>query len=281
MFKIGEFSKICQVSMRMLRYYDQVGLFQPAQVDPETGYRYYTADQLPRLNRILAFKDLGLTIEETARMIDTRIDVAEIREMLHLRQGVLQQQIQAEQERLRRVAYRLSQIENEGKQPDYDVVLKRIDPLTILGIREVAPDFDKMGQLLWEAHQAMLEHGLKHAVPGIAVFHDPGYEEDQVDWELGFPVEPDFGAHLPLRDGRALVRRHLPGVELMACTVYTGSYLGLHIGYSTLGAWIQTNGFTITGAGREVFLHIDPSEAQAHITEIQFPVQTRPERRQL
>jgi DNA-binding transcriptional MerR regulator len=62
MFKIGEFSKFSQVTVKTLRYYDQIGLLKPAEVDRFTGYRYYSVDQLPRLNRILALKDLGLSL---------------------------------------------------------------------------------------------------------------------------------------------------------------------------------------------------------------------------
>ena len=65
MFRIGEFSKIAQVSGRLLRYYDKLGLFKPIRIDPETGYRYYSAQQLPALNRILALKELGLTLDRS------------------------------------------------------------------------------------------------------------------------------------------------------------------------------------------------------------------------
>jgi len=63
MFKIGEFSKLSQVTVKTLRYYDEIGLLKPAEVDRFTSYRYYSVDQLPRLNRILALKDLGLSLE--------------------------------------------------------------------------------------------------------------------------------------------------------------------------------------------------------------------------
>jgi DNA-binding transcriptional MerR regulator len=274
MFKIGEFSKITQVSMRMLRYYDQIGIFQPDRVDSASGYRYYSADQIPRLNRILALRDLGLTVEEVSRLITEQVDAAEIRGMLRLKQSQLQQQLREEQDRLMRVQSRLSQIENEGKYPDFDVLLKEFAPQTILGIREIAPDFDEMGDLLLEAHEAIDRSGVKPVLPGMAVFHDPGYEEEQVDWELGFPVDPGNDANrIPLGGGRYLSRRNLPGVNLMACIVYPGSYVGLHVGYSTLGAWIQANNLEIVGPGREIFLRVDRSGAQGHVTEIQFPVQ--------
>ena len=63
MLKIGDFSKLSYVSAKALRHYDDLGLLQPAHIDPATGYRYYTVDQLPRLHRILALKDLGLALE--------------------------------------------------------------------------------------------------------------------------------------------------------------------------------------------------------------------------
>lgn len=70
MFRIGEFSKIAQVSGRLLRYYDEIGLLSPQSIDPETGYRYYSARQLPRLNRILVLKELGLSLEHIAHLLD-------------------------------------------------------------------------------------------------------------------------------------------------------------------------------------------------------------------
>lgn len=59
MFKISDFSRLSLVSAKALRYYDELGLLKPARVDESTGYRYYAASQLPRLNRILALKDPG------------------------------------------------------------------------------------------------------------------------------------------------------------------------------------------------------------------------------
>ncbi len=70
MFKIGEFSKLSQVTVKTLRYYDEIGLLKPAEVDRFTSYRYYSVDQLPRLNRILALKDLGLSLDQVAHLLD-------------------------------------------------------------------------------------------------------------------------------------------------------------------------------------------------------------------
>src|SRR5574341_1636017 len=91
MFRIGEFSKIAQVSGRLLRCYDQVGLFKPGQIDPVTGYRYYSARQLPELNRILALKELGLTLDQISRLLAGRISTDEIRGMLVMKKAEMEQ----------------------------------------------------------------------------------------------------------------------------------------------------------------------------------------------
>jgi DNA-binding transcriptional MerR regulator len=78
MFQIGEFSNIARVSGVLLRHYDQIGLFKPAHVNPENGYRYYTIEQLPALNRILALRDLGLALEQIKRLVHDNVSPAEI-----------------------------------------------------------------------------------------------------------------------------------------------------------------------------------------------------------
>ena len=111
--------------MKTLRYYDELGLLKPVEVDRFTGYRYYSADQLPRLNRILALKDLGLSLEQIARLLNDELTVEQMRGMLRLKQIEAQERVRDEQERLARVEVRLRQIEEEGKMPTYEVVFKK------------------------------------------------------------------------------------------------------------------------------------------------------------
>ncbi len=100
MFKIGDFSKLSQVSVKALRYYDELGLLKPVEVDRFTGYRYYSADQLPRLNRILALKDLGLTLDEIGALLDDELPAAQIRGMLRLKQVEARERVEEERARL-------------------------------------------------------------------------------------------------------------------------------------------------------------------------------------
>src|SRR5258708_32168685 len=101
MFRIGEFSKIAQVSGRLLRYYDEIGLLRPESIDPETGYRYYSARQLPRLNRILVLKELVLSLEQIARLLQHGTSPDEIRGKLAPLKSQIHQSLKEEMSQLR------------------------------------------------------------------------------------------------------------------------------------------------------------------------------------
>src|SRR5207237_9923297 len=104
--------------------------------DDFTGYRFYSLDQLPRLNRILALKDLGFSLEQIGRMLNENLPTEQIRGMLRLKQAELQQRGQEEQARQERVEARLRQIEQEGIMTNYEVILKRVSPQLVAGVRE-------------------------------------------------------------------------------------------------------------------------------------------------
>src|SRR5580693_5482797 len=126
MFTIGDFARHGRVSVRMLRHYDATGLLRPAYVDPGSGYRYYEASQLARLNRIIALKDLGFTLEQVRVMLDEQVSAEQLRGMLRLRHAELQSRIAADTSRLAQVGVRLKIIEMEGVMPAHDIQVKQI-----------------------------------------------------------------------------------------------------------------------------------------------------------
>src|ERR671916_3413027 len=100
MFKIGEFSKLVQVPVPTLRYYDQLGLLKPVEVDRWKGYRYYSASQLPRLHRILALKGLGFSLEQIGEVLAEGLSPEQMRGMLRLRHAQISQQLADARNRL-------------------------------------------------------------------------------------------------------------------------------------------------------------------------------------
>jgi len=131
MFTIGEFSRLGTISVRMLRHYDAIGLLRPASVDAATGYRFYRASQLAELNRIIALKDLGFTLQQVQAILAEQVSAAELRGMLKLRRAEIFDRIEAETTRLARVEARLLSIEDEARVPVDGVVIKHLAPVRV------------------------------------------------------------------------------------------------------------------------------------------------------
>ena len=182
MIRIGDFSKLSRVTVKTLRYYDEMGLLHPVEVDPFTGYRYYEYNQLPRLHRILALRDLGFHLEEIARFLDEGLTSQQIHGMLLLRQAEIRQAMHDEEERLQRVASLLHQIDLEDNMSEYAVVMKAVEPIRIASVRGVVRLPSEQGSL-WEELGATL--GRNHVKPVGACFslyHDK--ETKEFDWDI-------------------------------------------------------------------------------------------------
>jgi effector-binding domain-containing protein len=268
MIRIGDFSKLSHASVKTLRYYDEMGLLKPIKVDRVSGYRYYSVDQLPRLNRILALKDLGFTLEQIAHMLDDRLPAEQIRGMLRLKQAELQQRVEDDRERLARIEARLTQIEQEEAMSKYDVVIKKVEPQRVAALRDVVANYSAQGPLWNELEGFLARHNVRPAAPCLTVYYDTEYKERDVDLEV---CEVVSGA-LPV-DERVRVRE-LPGVETMACTVHHGPFTTLDQAYAALMQWVEANGYRIMGPNREVYLRSSGQQDDPNcVTEIQFPVE--------
>jgi len=263
MLKIGDFSKLSQVSIKALRYYDQMGLLKPGQTDRFTGYRYYTAGQLPRLNHILALKDLGFSLEQIRQVLDQDLAPAELRGMLRLKKAEIEAEVEKERGRLERIEARLRQIEQEKSMSKYDVVLKKIHPLTVVSARDVIPGYGDIGQLIGEVFGFLGKHGVQPAGAPFTIWHDHGYKETQVDAVSGGLAG----------DGKIKVNR-MPEAQ-MACVIHQGTYADFGQAYSALAGWVEANGFRICGPNREIYLSgpESTSDPANYVTEIQFPVE--------
>ncbi len=271
MFRIGDFSKLSQVSVKTLRYYDELGLLKPVEVDRFTSYRYYSADQLPRLNRILALKELGLSLEEIGQLLDDALPAAQLRGMLRLKHAEARERVRDEQARLARVEARLRQIEEEGKMPTYEVVLKAVPPVKVASVRGIVPSYAEQMALWGELEPYLAENGIRPSAPCFAIYHDPEYRERDVDVEVCEPVDAAAGS------GNERVRIYeLPAAATMVTVVHHGPFTGLSQAYTEVMKWIQLNGYRIVGPNREHYIHATEPVRQddpSYVTEIQIPVE--------
>ena len=272
MLKIRDFARLAEVSMTTLRYYDEIGLLKPIQVDPETGYRFYTIDQLPHLHRILAFKELGLGLSQIVEILDEGISPSALQGMLRIKQAQLQQHMQAEQEQLVLLEARLRSLEQGSCLPIYEVVLKAVKPISGISIHLTTTDLASQGH--WsDAIDTLLKHYGITPIDHLLVLHTESEDEHLLgSLELVAPVAwGDASALIPRSEGR-LTRCELPAVPRMASIFHHGHPSLVLPAYQALGAWMETNAYTIIGPRRKISLrrgdHFDHD-----LIEIQFPVE--------
>ena len=274
MFRIGEFSKIAQVSGRLLRYYDEIGLLAPEFTDPETGYRFYSARQLPRLNRILVLKELGLSLEQIAVLLNQNTSTDQIRGMLTLRKAQIEQSVQEEMERLRVVEARLEQIDAHGQVQEPDVILKAVPAQQFLSLREVLPGMDTVRRVVKSiatfVPEVVGQNGLGHLA---IVTHSLMYDSEAFDVEIGYLLTGKAPKSVRLSEERTLTLNELPTIDTMATLVHLGRITESHRSYGPLGTWIEQKKWHISGVGREILLQLPPLDKQDEaVIEIQLPV---------
>jgi DNA-binding transcriptional MerR regulator len=270
MFTIGEFARHGRVSVRMLRHYDAAGLLRPARVDPASGYRFYAAGQLARLNRIIALKDLGFSLDQVRAMLDEQVSAEQLRGMLRLRQAELQSQLATDAARLAQVEARLQIIEREGTMPADDVQVKRIPPVRVAELTATAASLEPASitpviqPLYAELGRRLGRAGVIPAGPAIACYEDaPDGVTVVVHATLPVNADPGGQHEFEIVD--------LPEIEQAATIVHRGPMDSVVATIQALAGWIEDNGYRASGHPREFYLECPDDPAQ-WVTELQEPI---------
>lgn len=279
MFKISDFSRFSRVTIKMLRHYDEIGLLSPAYVDPSTKYRYYSADQLPRLNRIIALKDLGFSLEQIANLLDGDLSGEQLRGMLKLRREEIKQKLTEEETRLARVEARLMQIDLESGSQPYEVLSRTVQSQMVATIREIVGEGERISNLFEEIEAYIAQFEARAISPPLLIYHDTEYRERELDIEVAIPIS----TNVPTT--KRVNVYALEGSATMACIVHIGGYESMGQALNLLLRWIEDNDYEIVGAMREVYLRFGAdnvgyklpdaylTESKAEfVTELQFPV---------
>jgi len=270
LIKIGDFARLCQVSVPTLRHYDDMGLLKPISVDAFTGYRYYSVSQMPRLNRILALKDLGFSLEQIDQVLSGDLSLEQLRGMLKLKQAEVEQHVSDEQSRLQRITTRLRQIELEDSMPNYEVILKTVAPMLIASRTVTIPTNDQVPKYLnpafCEASDYATAQGAKFTGPCFAIWHQAAAVLADEVAEAAYPID----RMLP---GTDVVRVYeLPQAQV-ASAVHHGAFENFVQLHTALLKWIEANGYRVAGAYREFYIQHDPNHMNESATEIQYPVE--------
>lgn len=265
MVNIGDFARLGGVSVRMLRHYDQIGLLPPARVDPQTGHRAYELTQLVLLNRIVALKGLGFTLEEVARLLREGVEGAELHGMLRLRRALLKRQIHHQQHRLDRVDARLRLIEREDHMTD-TVQVKHVPAQRLVSLSAAAPDpshasVGPLVQSLFTRVADVMDAAGGDRTAPLARYVPSGAK---VNVTAGYLLQE--GAVPGLQEGE------LPAAEV-AAVVHQGVMAAISGAYQELARWAQAHGRAErlnAGCWREVYLEADGEDQSEWIVEVQL-----------
>lgn len=272
MIKIGEFSRLTRISVRMLRHYDDIGLLVPAVTDRFTGYRYYGEHQLPTACRITALRDMGFGLAEIGDMLAAPGDAQALRDRLAAKRSELRAQADDVARRLRLLDRALAHSGKDGIFMQHSVVLKELPARTVASLRAVIPCYQQEGELWAELNQELARMGIQLAGPGLALalYHDAEYKEADVDVEVQKAVRashPDSGR----------VRFKTEPPVTVASSTYKGPYDMICDVYAAITAWVADNGYAPDGPMFEIY-HLSPSETAdpaEYVTEVCYPVRKR------
>ena len=265
MFRIGDFSNLSQVSIKALRFYDEVGLLKPTFVDGATGYRYYSANLLLRLNRILVFKELGFSLDEIASLLQDNLNPGQVRQALRNKRIDLSRRIAKEQARLVQVESWLMQIEREASRvPDYEITIRELVPQWVASLRDRLSSYDEASALFTELNRYLKRHNAngRHA----ARWHVCAGQGDSIDCEALVLLSR------PVPESKRIAVYELPA-GANACVIHEGTDETIPEAYVAAHSWINSNGYKIDGPPCELYWQGGVTQSDVSgVTEIRYRI---------
>jgi DNA-binding transcriptional MerR regulator len=274
MFSIGELARLGEVSVRMLRHYDEIGLLKPSAIHKRTNYRSYGTDDLGRLRRIVALKGLGFSLQQVALIVDERVSPDELRGMLRLRKAELVADMAVAQMRFQEVERMIVTIERENAMSTDNVASvatrKRVEAFTAVELSAHGANFfdpSTIGPVLGPLYPRMFEllaaAGIAPIAPAIAYYTDTESGE-------GIVVHAAVAVDSAVTAVPGLTVVHMPAIDAVSFMHY-GSMATIGQSYEEQLAWIAEQGLATNGYSREVYLDCPPDQND-WVTELQFAV---------
>ena len=271
MLKIGEFSKLSRVSVRMLRYYDEIGLLKPAEIDCFTDYRYYREDQLPTVGRITALKDMGFPLADIVKILAVYDDREQMERFFSARRKELEVLSRDTANKLTLLDAAQKRLRKE-EDMRYNVTVKTIPQRYAATVQMTLPRYEDEGMIWGVLAEETCRMKLTEADPCLCAvtYLDGEYKEENVEMMAWKTVKGSYP------DTEHVKFRTLPEVTAACCT-YQGSYTRITDVYAAVVAWIEENGYEPAGPMFNIY-HVSPHETQnpdEFVTEICYPVKKK------
>ena len=274
MLSIGEFSKICGVSTKTLRYYDEIGLINPDEINAESGYRYYSIEQLKRMLYINRLKSYHFSLEEIKTMLELEEDQSEemLCSALNHKRNAIQEKLKAFEYLVKQLSHDIANLEKGIPIMSYldaiEVQLVETKPMNILHKRLIMSSDDYAsgyGNHFSKLYEKIATEQLTLLGKPMTIYHSPEFNPTGNDTEFAIPIAESVKG-----------TRDLPG-SLCAKSVLKGAYSELTSVYANLMKWIENEGYELILPPYEIYI-TDPNQAKVpenYVTEVYFPVKKK------
>ena len=268
MLRIGEFSRLGRVTIKTLRYWDEIGLLRPDHISTENGYRYYSAGKLSLVYEILSLKELGLYLEDIKRILHHRLDRDEWIALLQRRKKMLIEEMHLSETRIQHIDRMIGRAEKEYEMETIEI--RELPEVIVASHRTTIPDYNTLFKVVPPLGEIMIKQGAKCRKPEYCfnIYHDGEYREHDIDVEICEAVE-DFCS-----DGDGIVYKKVDAVPTAAVIMHKGGYDSLGESYSKIITWIEETGHEIIDHPRESYIDgiWNRENPEDWRTEIQIPV---------
>lgn len=267
MIPIGDFARLGDVSLRMLRHYDRIGLLVPAHVDPWTGYRSYGADQLSRLHRLVALKDLGFTLAQVGELLDGAVDAGTLRRLLEEREAALEREHAEAERRLDGVRARLRLVHQEDTMT-VEIIRKSLPAVRLAACTATVGPDQRIGDVVepcFDRAQRAVEQAGGSLATAIGVY------DSRVD---GMHVVAGFGwSGDEAPTGTEIVE--LDTVDEAVCGVHVGPMSAISATWQALLSQVEALGLEPLPGCREDYVRAESADQHDWVVELQQPVRPR------
>src|SRR4051812_10211459 len=263
---IGDFSRMTYLSVKALRHYHDVGVLEPASVDPMTGYRFYLPTQVGLAQMIRRLRDLGMPLDEVKTILSA--PDAETRD------ATLVAHLQRMEAQLAATQQTVASLRTLLQRPEESLVVERrhLDEATVLAITEQVHADEAVAWWMGAftlLHKTQRHADVRRAGPDGALFPSAFFEDEVGEVTAFVPVSAAVTDNaLPGRVAQVVV----PGVTA-AVTRHDGPFSDLDRTYGALGTWVLERAAGADGPIREYYLPTgDEDDLLAHTTEVCWPV---------
>ena len=275
--KIDAFSKISDISVYTLRYYDRLNILKPLRVNETNGYREYSSQQLLRVAEINSLKELGLTVKEMAHFFaNDSNDAQKIREIADKQIKELRHLINQTERQIKHIQTNLFLYNNGGINFMNGITIKHTRPFLAATLRtkyqKSSKTYDQFSENIW----ATLEDGIKNSggilsSPCLTMYYSGLFlrqDDEYVDQEI---VEP-ITSELKIDKASGISVREIPA-EKVASIINNDGLENIGESGNELLKWVTENNYQISGAMREIY-HMNPNDSKKLLTvELQLPIE--------